>query len=214
MRNDEFANAQKPESMIIRKPVTDPDIGTTEEVCTAGEAPAQQLSPYAGREKIEAEVIDLLHKHSASLSRYAIMMTRDRSIAQDGIQEVFLRYFIVRAGGQQVENIRAYLFRVLRNYLVDCRRKDYSGSFIALESARQVIDLRQDLESAYQQNEHFRQVLSELAPREQECIQLRLEGFGYEEIAQMLGIRSGTVSALLARALRKLRHSSLFQRSS
>jgi len=141
-------------------------------------------------------------------------MTRDRSIAQDGIQEVFMRYFLIRAAGQQIENVRAWLFRVLRNYLVDCRRKGNLSLSVDLEYATQVVDLRQDIEAAYQQNECFRKALGELTPRERECIQLRLEGFGYEEIAQMLEIRPGTVSALLARALRKLRHSDLFKRSS
>ncbi len=178
------------------------------------EVSVKDLRHDAHREKLEAEVLEMLNKHSSSLSRYAIAMTRDRAIAQDGIQEVFLRYFLIRADGQQIENVRAWLFRVLRNYLVDCKRKDYSRASMDLEAAAQVIDVRQDLEAAYQHHENFRRALSELSPRERECMQLRLEGFGYDEIAQMLEIRSGTVSALLARALRKMRHSNLFIRSS
>ena len=43
-------------------------------------------------------------------------------------------------------------------------------------------------------------------------MQLRLEGLGYEEIADVLQIRSGTVGALLARGLKKIRESGLFTR--
>jgi RNA polymerase sigma-70 factor, ECF subfamily len=200
--------------MISRKAFTDPDSKIVEkahETVPSSGNPA--LTQDSCKEKIEKEVIDLLHKYSASLSRYAATITRDRGIAQDGIQEVFLRYFLMRAHGQQIENIRGWLFRVLRNYLVDCKRKDSPGPSVGLESAAKVIDFSQDLETALQQHENFINALSELSPREQECIQLRLEGFGYEEIAHMLEIRSGTVSALLARALRKLRGSNLFKGS-
>ena len=68
-----------------------------------------------------------------------------------------------------------------------------------------VADIRQDVEAGYQKNESYQSALSILSPRERECVQLRLEGFGYNEIADILRIRPGTVAALLARGLKKLR---------
>jgi DNA-directed RNA polymerase specialized sigma24 family protein len=44
-----------------------------------------------------------------------------------------------------------------------------------------------------------------LSPREIECIRLRTEDLSYEEIAGVLGLRPGTVGALLARAHGKIR---------
>ena len=164
--------------------------------------------------RIESEVVELLRQHTAALARYAATITRDRTVVQDGIQETFLRYFTTRAGGQQVENPRAWLFKVLRNYILDCKRKDRSISTVDLESAGRILDSRQDVEAGYQQHENFQFALSTLSPREQECIQLRLEGFGYEEIAQILRIRSGTVAALLARGFRKMRESGFLKRGS
>jgi RNA polymerase sigma-70 factor, ECF subfamily len=161
--------------------------------------------------QIEIEIIELLRSQAAALSRYAGTVTRDRAIVQDGIQEAFLRYFVARVDGQHVENPRAWLFRVLRNYILDCKRKENSMPAVGLESAGEVVDLRQDLEKGYQQNESFRRAFSLLSPREQECMQLRLEGFGYEEIAEILRIRSGTVAALLARALKKIRGSGILE---
>jgi RNA polymerase sigma-70 factor, ECF subfamily len=156
-------------------------------------------------EPIEAEIIDLLHKNAAALSRYAGSITRDKAIVQDGIQEAFLCYLSARVGGQRVVNPRAWLLKVLRNYILDCKRKENTMSAVNLEEAGQVADSRQDLEAGYQMNESFRRALSSLSTRERECMQLRLEGFGYREIADILGIRSGTVAALLARAAKKIR---------
>jgi DNA-binding CsgD family transcriptional regulator len=44
-----------------------------------------------------------------------------------------------------------------------------------------------------------------LTARELECLRLRAEGFGYGDVADILGIRPGTVGALLARAHAKAR---------
>jgi DNA-directed RNA polymerase specialized sigma24 family protein len=48
-------------------------------------------------------------------------------------------------------------------------------------------------------------MLRRLAPRELECVRLRAEGLNDAEIAEVLSIRSGTVGALLSRALGKCR---------
>lgn len=70
--------------------------------------------------------------------------------------------------------------------------------------SRDVADWRQHPESAVQQSEIDRE-LRLLAPRELECVRLRIEGMRYDEIAAALDIRPGTVGALLARAVTKLR---------
>jgi RNA polymerase sigma-70 factor, ECF subfamily len=174
--------------------------GLKEDFSYTGEAAAEQ---------IENEVMELLRQHAPALLRYAARVARDKTIAQDAIQETFLRYFIARAEGAQIENPRAWLFRVLANYLTDCIRKSSSMPAADLEEAAQVADMRQDVEARYQQDEVFRCALASLSLRERECLQLRLEGFGYDEIAQILRIRPGTVGALLARSLKKIRKAGL-----
>jgi RNA polymerase sigma-70 factor, ECF subfamily len=156
---------------------------------------------------IESDVNELVRQHAPALSRYAATIVRDNFLVQDAVQEAFLRYFIARTSGQQMENPRAWLFRVLRNYLLDCTRKSINIPATNLEEAVKVADVRQDVEAGYQQNECFQNALAILSPREKECILLRVEGFGYNEIAQFLRIRPGTVAALLARGLKKIRQS-------
>jgi RNA polymerase sigma-70 factor (ECF subfamily) len=164
--------------------------------------------------RIEAEVVDLFRDYASALSRYAASVTRDRELAQDGIQEAFLRYFAARVGGLQVENPRAWLFRVLRNYIFDRHRKSGFVSSVGLEAAGNLADNRQNQQARYEQTEFSELALASLSKREQECMQLRLEGLGYEEIADVLQIRSGTVGALLTRGLKKIRESGLFTRRS
>jgi RNA polymerase sigma factor (sigma-70 family) len=49
-----------------------------------------------------------------------------------------------------------------------------------------------------------KRITSLLTVREMECLRLRSEELSYEEIADILGVRPGTVSALLTRAHKKL----------
>jgi RNA polymerase sigma-70 factor, ECF subfamily len=157
--------------------------------------------------QIETEIVQLMNDHATNLSRYAHAVTREKSVAQDGVQETFLRYFIARTGGQHIKDARAWLFRVLRNYLLDCNRKSNFISAVDLETAMDIADCSRDAEAEFQQKESFRSALADLSPREKECMLLRREGFGYDEIACVLRIRPGTVAALLARGLKKIRKS-------
>jgi RNA polymerase sigma-70 factor (ECF subfamily) len=173
----------------------------------------QMSRPPALTNQIEKEVNELLIRHTTALLRYAATVARDRTIVQDAVQEAFMRYFIARVGGQRMENPRAWLFRVVRNYILDCNRRSKCSSVVDLKEAVLIADSRQDAEAEYRQSEILRRALSFLSPREQECMQLRVEGFGYGEIAQVLRIRSGTVGALLARGLKKIQGTGLFSRN-
>ena len=125
-------------------------------------------------------------------------------MAQDALQEVFLRFFIARSSGQDIQNGKSWLYRVLRNYLLDRVKEAAFKNKASLEEAETIPDAS-DPEQEYLRAFTRKQILEVLAPRELECLQLRAEGFDYKEIAQILSVRSGTVGATLARALNKIR---------
>jgi RNA polymerase sigma-70 factor, ECF subfamily len=163
-------------------------------------------------ERNQAEIVDLFKRHSSALGRYAGSLTRDAAVVQDAIQEAFLRYFKTLVAGQIVENPRAWLFHVLRNYVLNWNRKCKFTQSVELDEASDLADIKQDVEAAYETNQAFRLAISTLSPRERECVQLKIEGFGHQEIAQILGIRSNTVSATLTRSLKKIRRTGIFSR--
>ena len=47
--------------------------------------------------------------------------------------------------------------------------------------------------------------VSLLSHQQRQCLQLRVEGFRYREIAEILGVGSSTVGEFLQRAIHKLR---------
>ena len=139
-------------------------------------APGRTRSDAISRENMEAEVTELFRTNAPSLSRYAATLAREPAVVQDGLQEAFLRYFVARTGGQRINNPRAWLFRVLRNYLLDCNRKTLLAWKADLEDAALVVDAGQDLEAQYERSEVFSLALSMLSPREREILSLIARG--------------------------------------
>lgn len=156
-------------------------------------------------EAVKDETARLYNDHALVLFRYGLLLAGAREAAQDALHEAFLRYFHARLAGQQIDSPKPWLFRVLRNYVLDQHRSQQSRREIGLESLAQAADAAPDPESLCWQGELSRSLAAALTPRELECFRLRSEGLRYGEIAEILGIRSGTVAALLARAHQKLR---------
>ncbi len=67
-----------------------------------------------------------LFRHRAALVSYARPIVRDRSEAEDVVQEAFLR-LTVDEGKVQRQNIRnplSYLYRIVRNVALDKARRE------------------------------------------------------------------------------------------
>jgi RNA polymerase sigma-70 factor (ECF subfamily) len=155
--------------------------------------------------ELEQEVADLYSEHAVKLLRYAETLTRDTDVGRDAVQEVFLRYFAERRYGVRVENPRAWLYRVLHNHLVDRLSRAAMKFEVSAEGVDEMLDGCFDAEMMLEQAQTAREIASRFTPRELDCLRLRVEGFSYQEIAQALGVRPGTVGALLPRVYAKLR---------
>ena len=141
------------------------------------------------------------------LLRYAAGISRDQELAQDAVQEAFLSYFVQRSLGRAIDNPRGWLYRVLRNHVLDrLSSAEARREVDALEAEQSSVPSQ--IDAHLLQAEAVRELRTVLTPRELECLRLRAEGLSYEEIASVLDIRSGTVGALLARVYRKVRQTS------
>lgn len=153
--------------------------------------------------QLEDEIAQLYEDAFDGLFRYAMAFVREKELAEDAIQECFLRYFIARKEEQVILNARAWLYRVLRNQLLDFKKKA-SLKDVSIDAAMHYPDGGQSPEAQARCAELSRGFLALLTARELECLNLRIEGLRYQEIAAVLRIRSGTVGVMLARALRKI----------
>jgi RNA polymerase sigma-70 factor (ECF subfamily) len=154
---------------------------------------------------IEQEIVGLYEREAGGLLRYARALAANAEMAHDALQEAFLRFFLCRSAGQRIRSPKGWLFRVTRNYVLDQKRAG-SRNEVGMESLRNMAGPAGRAESDGRASELL-QGLQQigLSPREMECVRLRMEDLGYEEIACVLGLQAGTVGALLTRAHAKIR---------
>ncbi len=157
---------------------------------------------------LELEVAELYRQHGGELFNYAAMILRRQDGASDAVQEAFLRYFAQRKCGGAIENPRAWLYRVLYNYLMDRLNRAALKREISSEETADFMDAAHNPEERVSRSQAAREIAAQCTNRELDCLRLRAEGLSYEEVAGALGVRSGTVGALLTRVHKKLRESS------
>jgi RNA polymerase sigma-70 factor (ECF subfamily) len=155
-------------------------------------------------------------EHLDSLYGFAMTLARDRSEAEDLVQETYLR--AVRAFGQLVpdSNLKGWMFAIMRNVWLNQIRRARSGpQFVEIDAEEEDraawLDRRaNDPHVVYirkVEREQVRAAIESLPRQHREIILLRdIEGFSYKQIASILDCPAGTVMSRLGRAREKLRH--------
>lgn len=157
-------------------------------------------------EAVRLAVLEAYRVNGDEFSRMAIVMTRNKAMAQDLLQETFLRYLKTRMHGDEVANEHDWLRSAMRNLIQDWRKTLKSDYWVALEEAESTeVQTREGVEPERSGLTRALKAARMLAPREQECIKLRAQGLAYAEIASAMQISVGTVGALLNRAIQKIR---------
>ena len=164
------------------------------------EQPKPALHANTPRERVALAV----RLYSAALWRYCYGRLRDRHLAEDAVQETFLRAHraIASAGAGGIENLPAWLFGTARRCCLEMgrrRRPVRAGDSAAMDAlCDPAADGRgsPDVDAAMEQ----------LADGERALVALKhVEGLKCREIADRLGMPLGTVTGTLARAYGKLR---------
>jgi RNA polymerase sigma-70 factor (ECF subfamily) len=146
--------------------------------------------------------------HQDALYNYALKMARNTDDAQDLVQETYYKAYRSYHQFENATNSKAWMFMILKNTFINNYRKLKREPAIKSDQSR---DNNLDLE--FYQNlldDELANALSKL-PANMRGVYLLcdLEGYTYEEIAELVNIPIGTVRSRLHRA-RKLLQDELF----
>lgn len=145
---------------------------------------------------------EAFREHREALVRYVYQLTADAAAAEDVVQEAYVRLLET---GPEDENLRAWLFTVATNLVRD--RARVTGRRRELDEARKGPEPpppADERAEARRRLERVWEAVDRLPPRDRALLLLRVEGFTYEEIADVLGVAVGSVGPLTGRALRRL----------
>lgn len=146
----------------------------------------------------------LFDRHHAGLFRYAVRMTGDRSRADDLVQEIFCRMLRYRETFRSGYGFTTWMYRIARNAHIDRARK---GKWEMPSDAAREPAVPPSAELEQQQDMALlRQALQRLPEQQRELLILaRFEQLPYDQIAEVLGVETGTVKTRVHRAIKQLR---------
>src|SRR4029079_10932108 len=73
-------------------------------------------------EGIRGAVLEAYRIYADELSRTALALTRNKALAQDVLQETFLRYFVARMHGDEISDEGRWLDGVMRSLIQDWKK--------------------------------------------------------------------------------------------
>ena len=159
--------------------------------------------------------------HMEILYNYALRLTGGPDDARDLLQETFLKAYRFWDKFEQGTNLRAWLFRIMKNTYINLYRKEVKEpdkvDYDEIESYYNIIRDESSDDNDLQEK-IFGQLLDddvskalEVLPEEFRTVVILcdIEGLSYEEIAEFLQIPVGTVRSRLHRG-RKLLYTRLY----
>jgi RNA polymerase sigma-70 factor (ECF subfamily) len=152
---------------------------------------------------------ELFDSHRDKLYAYMLRLSKERVIAEDIVQEVFLKVWISREQLSVIRNFDAYLFTIARNHAFNLTRQiTYRRELLGQISAVQPqsdISTEKDIDYNYLQSLLARE-LGKLPPQQRKVFTLsRFEGLSNEDIAREHAISVGTVKKHLSLATQTLK---------
>jgi RNA polymerase sigma factor (sigma-70 family) len=154
----------------------------------------------------------LYQRYFKILCSYGCRLTSDRQLLEDAVHDIFIDLWRRREHLAEVENIKFYMFRALRNRVVRNGRnnifensEDIDGFLdylVSLSSEQQSIDS----ESLQARVKRVQNAVENLSDRQKEVINLRFyHGMSLDDISQLMDLPKQSVSNLLFKSYAVLR---------
>ena len=158
----------------------------------------------------------LMDRHRSNVKRFLFNKVRNRALAEELAQEVFLRVYRARAGYPPTARFKSWLFQIASHLASNSRRDrrherlhdpldwqpDYAVPF-------QLPDARPTIEQALLTRSKFgvvRRAVATLPEKQRTAVVLhKFYGAEYAEIAKRLGCSQLAVKSLMFRAYERLR---------
>lgn len=154
--------------------------------------------------KIARAAFDLIYnKYSSRIYTFCYRFLKDKILAQDTFQEVFIKFFNIVNTKEYIENVGGYLQKIARNLCLSYLN-DVKPSEVPFEKSR-LIFLEKSLEEK-EEKEMIDWALNMLPNHLREIIILKeYLNYSYSEIADAMDLNRNSVGVTLHRAKMRLK---------
>lgn len=169
------------------------------------------------QKRVTEHTVDSLYKEYAEeMFAYALGFKVDREMAMDAVHDVFCRLCSYDSEGLAIENYRYYLFRAMRNKIIDIYKKTRCDDMEELNDRkldklpyRVRVSMEDEMIVREERTEIIQKVeelLDSLNSRQREMIYLYfIQECSYEEISEIMGINVASCRKSVYRTLKRLK---------
>jgi RNA polymerase sigma-70 factor (ECF subfamily) len=150
----------------------------------------------------------LFRQYKDKLYSFILHLSGSATIAEDVLQDVFLKIWRDRHQLTNIDNFNAYLYRMAQNTAINVLRRQSREALLLTEVQRLAPHGVQgdELLAAKEVRTALQQAINNLPPQQRKVYQLGKEqGLTYEQIAVSLGISTSTVRNHMVQALKTIR---------
>lgn len=157
---------------------------------------------------IEQEFNKIYEQFADAIFRHCVFRVSDREKAKDLTQLAFVRLWDYMSQGKEIDNVRAFLYRIANNLIIDEYRKrkevsldqmrDEEGFDIGFEPMHSI--------ESRDEYEHAQALLEQLPDKYREALVMRhVDGLSVKDMANILHESENVISVRIHRAIEKLK---------
>jgi RNA polymerase sigma-70 factor (family 1) len=154
--------------------------------------------------------LELYNKYHPAIYHYVLRFVKVPAIAEDVLQDVFLKIWEIRKRIDPDLSFKAYLYRISRNSVFKLMKKMAADESLRLQIMRQLQQnvTNADIEILWQEYEKmFNLAIARLPLQRQKVFRLcREQGKTYEQTAAELGISRNTVKEHMVLAMKFIKN--------
>ena len=138
----------------------------------------------------------------------ALKITKSRILAEEVVQDIFLKIWQNHENLAEITNIENYLFIISRNHIFDMIKKIARDTSIVVDANYKSTSTN-DTEDAIKDDQYniiLNQIVDQLPPQQQKIYKMaKWDGLSHQKIGEDLGISTETVKKHMAQALKFVR---------
>ncbi|CAL1519337.1 RNA polymerase sigma-70 factor [Chitinophaga sp. MM2321] len=157
----------------------------------------------------EAAFTTLFHLYKSRLYGYILRLTDSPEMAEDVVQDVFMKLWKNRAGLVEIDHFRGYLFRMAQHHAINAFKRMAAETLLLADKSLQPDTIMSNAEEVLELKDVqqlLHKAVAKLPPQQKLVYTLsREQGLKHEEIAASLRISHSTVNKHMVQALRTIR---------
>lgn len=151
----------------------------------------------------------LFKQYYQGLLQFAASIVKVKEVAEEMVEDIFVKIWNNRAGLNSISNLRVYLYVALRNHCINYVKRNTSRNDVSLDNldvvCGELVPNPEDLMVVSEMLQMVNRTIHDLPPKCRMVYKLvKEDGLMYKEVAEILSISPRTVENHIALAIKKI----------